>query len=77
MKKKMNKKINRLENIAYTLLFTGIIGVFGLGGRIEYDTQFCLNSLDFSFFACLVVTSVFLYAGYTMMKIIEEYKERK
>ncbi len=72
----MKKKVNRLEKIANTLFFIACIGLFGLVGRVEYDTEFGTNSFDFSFFACLVLMLVFLYVGYTLKTIVREYKER-
>ena len=72
----MKKKVNRLEKIANTLFFIACIGLFGLVGRVEYDTEFGTSSFDFSFFACLVLMLVFLYIGYTLKTIIREYKER-
>lgn len=72
----MKKKVNRLEKIANTLFFIAFIGLFGLVGRVEYDTEFGTNSFDFSFFACLVLMLIFLYVGYTLKTIIREYKER-
>lgn len=73
----MKNKIKRLENIANTLFFIALTGLFGLVGRIEYDTEFGINSFDFSFFACLVLMIAFLYIGYTLKTIIREYKEQK
>lgn len=73
----MKNKIKRLENVANTLFFIALIGLFGLVGRIEYDTEFGINSFDFSFFACLVLMIAFLYIGYTLKTIIREYKEQK
>ena len=72
----MKKKVNRLEKIANTLFFIACIGLFGLVGRVEYDTEFGINSFDFSFFACLVLMLAFLYVGYTLKTIAREYKER-
>lgn len=72
----MKKKVNRLENIANIFLFIASIGLFGLVGRVEHDTEFGTNSFDFSFFACLVLMLVFLYIGYTLKTIVSEYKER-
>ena len=72
----MKKKVNRLEKIANTLFFIACIGLFGLVGRVEYDTKFGTNSFNFSFFSCLVLMLVFLYVGYTLKTIIREYKER-
>ena len=72
----MKNKIKRLENIANTLFFIALIGLFGLVGRVEYDTEFGINSFDFLFFACLVLMLVFLYIGYTLKTIVKEYKER-
>jgi hypothetical protein len=73
----MKNKIKRLENVANTLFFITLIGLFGLVGRIEYDTEFGINSFDFSFFACLALMIVFLYIGYTLKTIIRDYKEQK
>lgn len=73
----MKNKIKRLENVANAFFFIALIGLFGLVGRVEYDTEFGTNSFDFSFFACLVLMIVFLYIGYTLKTIIREYKEQK